>query len=201
MKLLIGSKNPDKIAEIKEILADLPLKLLSAADISNLPDVIEDKDTIEDNARKKASEMAKNSGMYTLADDTGLFVESLGNMPGVYSARYAGENCSYRDNRKKLLKELQGSGLREACFKTVAALADPQGKILATVEGQIDGEITSKEIGDKGFGYDSIFYAYEVKKTFAEMTSEQKHQFSHRGRALRKMRDKLKKLIEDIQEV
>lgn len=195
MKLLIGSKNPDKIAEIVEILSDLPIEVVSAADIDDLPDVVEDKNSIEGNAIKKATEMAVNSGMFTLADDTGLFVESLGNMPGVYSARYAGENCSYQDNREKLLGVMLGNELREACFRTVVALSDPEGNVIATAEGRIDGEITHEEIGDRGFGYDSIFYSYELKRTFAEMTPEMKHRVSHRGRALSKMHEILRNLF------
>ncbi|MDP8220177.1 MAG: RdgB/HAM1 family non-canonical purine NTP pyrophosphatase [Candidatus Stygibacter frigidus] len=194
MKLLIGTKNRDKFSEIREILSGLAFELLSAADYDGLPDVVEDKDTIEGNAIKKAEEMAERSKMYVLADDTGLFVDALGGDPGVYSARYAGETCSYRDNRMKLLAEMTGITNRNASFRTVVALADSDGKVIATVEGRVEGEIIFEEKGDKGFGYDSIFLCHETGKTFAEMSSEKKHKISHRGRAFRKMTEKIKEL-------
>ena len=195
MKLLIGTKNRDKFNEIREILSDLDFELLSAADYEELPDVVEDKDTIEGNAIKKAEEMALRSKMYVLADDTGLFVDALDGDPGVYSARYAGETCSYRDNRMKLLDEMTGITERNASFRTVVALADDIGKVLATVEGRVEGKIIFEEKGDKGFGYDSIFLCNETGKTFAEMSSDDKHKISHRGRAFKKMLTKIKELI------
>jgi XTP/dITP diphosphohydrolase len=197
MKLLIGTKNRDKYSEIREILSGLGFELLSAADFDDLPDVIEDRDTIAGNAIKKAEEMALRSGMYVLADDTGLFVDALDGDPGVYSARYAGESCSYRDNRMKLLKEMTDISERNASFRTVVAFADEKGKVVFTTEGKVDGEIIRTERGDKGFGYDSIFLCHETGKTFAEMSSEEKHGISHRGRAFRKMIIKLKEIIQD----
>lgn len=194
MKILIGTKNRDKFSEIREILSDLDFELLSAADFDDLPDVVEDKDTIEGNAIKKAEEMAQHSKMYVLADDTGLFVDALGGDPGVYSARYAGETCSYRDNRLKLLAEMTNITERNASFRTVVALADANGKVIATAEGKVDGEIIFEEKGDNGFGYDSIFLCHETGKTFAEMSSEEKHKISHRGRAFKKMIE----IIKDI---
>ena len=194
MKILIGTKNRDKFSEIREILSGLDFELLSAADFDEFPDVVEDKDTIEGNAIKKAEEMAERSGMYVLADDTGLFVDALGGDPGVYSARYAGETCSYRDNRMKLLDEMTGITERNASFRTVVALADDIGKVLATVEGRVEGKIIFEEKGNKGFGYDSIFLCHETGKTFAEMSSDDKHKISHRGRAFKKMLTKIKEL-------
>ena len=194
MKILIGTKNRDKFSEIREILSGLDFELLSAADFDEFPDVVEDKDTIEGNAIKKAEEMATRSRMYVLADDTGLFVDALGGDPGVYSARYAGETCSYRDNRMKLLDEMTGITERNASFRTVVALADDKGKVIATVEGEVEGEIIFEEKGDKGFGYDSIFLCHETGKTFAEMSSDDKHKISHRGRAFKKMLTKIKEL-------
>jgi len=194
MKILIGTKNRDKFSEIREILSGLDFELLSAADFDEFPDVVEDKDTIEGNAIKKAEEMATRSRMYVLADDTGLFVDALGGDPGVYSARYAGETCSYRDNRMKLLDEMTGITERNASFRTVVALADDIGKVLATVEGRVEGKIIFEEKGNKGFGYDSIFLCHETGKTFAEMSSDDKHKISHRGRAFKKMLTKIKEL-------
>jgi len=163
------------------------LEILAASDIAELPDVVEDRDTIEGNAIKKAKEMALVSKCYTLADDTGLFVDALDGAPGVYAARYAGENCSYLDNRQKMLREMKGQKIRSARFKTSVALVDDKGNLHHTTEGIVEGEITEKEIGDKGFGYDNIFYSKEASKTFGEMQGNEKHAISHRGRAFRKM--------------
>jgi XTP/dITP diphosphohydrolase len=184
MQLLIATRNKDKIIEIKEILKDLKVEIISAYDIPGMPDVVEDRDTIAGNAIKKAEECAAFSGLYALADDTGLFVDALDGAPGVFAARYAGENCSYRDNREKMLREMQGKTNRKAYFSTVVAFASPTG-IIATAEGKVDGEITNIEIGTGGFGYDAIFKAVETGKTFGEMNQQEKEKISHRGRAFR----------------
>jgi XTP/dITP diphosphohydrolase len=194
MKLLIASKNRNKIEEIKEILSGTNIEVLSIDDIPPVPDVIEDKETIEGNAIKKAMETAVAANMHTLADDTGLFVDSLDGRPGVYSARYAGENCSYEDNRKKMLQEMTNKTNRNARFKTVVAFASPNG-IISTAEGKVEGRITTEEIGANGFGYDAIFLAEESGKTFGEMCNEDKHKISHRGRAFRNMLPKLKEYL------
>ena len=194
MKLLIATRNKDKIIEIREILKDLDLEIISAFDIPGMPDVIEDRDTIKGNAIKKAEECAAFSGLLALADDTGLFVDALDGAPGVYAARYAGENCSYKDNRDKMLKEMNGKDNRVAQFRTVVAFASPTG-IITTAEGKVDGEITTKEIGTGGFGYDAIFKAVETGKTFGEMTQTEKEKISHRGRAFRNI---LPKVLEYI---
>jgi len=144
MKLLIATRNKDKIIEIREILKDLDLEIISAFDIPGMPDVIEDRDTIKGNAIKKAEECAAFSGLLALADDTGLFVDALDGAPGVYAARYAGENCSYKDNRDKMLKEMNGKDNRVAQFRTVVAFASPTG-IITTAEGKVDGEITCEQ--------------------------------------------------------
>ncbi|PID27553.1 MAG: non-canonical purine NTP pyrophosphatase, RdgB/HAM1 family [Candidatus Cloacimonadota bacterium] len=197
MKLLIASKNKDKIAEIKEILAETELEILSIDDIPPVPDVIENKETIQENAIKKAVETAISANMHTLADDTGLFVDSLDGRPGVYSARYAGENCSYEDNRKKMLQEMKGKENRKARFKTAVAFASPEGMI-AIAEGKVEGQITEKETGENGFGYDAIFSADESGKTFGEMSNEEKHKISHRGRAFRNMLPEIKKYLQNL---
>ncbi len=184
MKLLIASRNKDKIAEIKDILKNLDLKIVTALDFPDLPEVIEDKDTIEGNAIKKAVECAEFTGLLTIADDTGLFIKALNGEPGVYAARYAGEYCTYKDNREKLLKNMNGKINRKAEFQTVSALASPK-RLIGTAAGKVDGKITKKEIGNNGFGYDSIFQADESDKTFGEMTDKEKHKISHRGRAFR----------------
>ncbi len=197
MKLLIGSKNKDKIIEIKEILKELDLDIVSATDFPELPDVEEDRDTIEGNAELKAITYAKATGLLTLADDTGLFVDALNGEPGIYSARYAGENCSYKDNRIKLLKEMEGKKNRKARFKTAVCLADKFG-LIATVFGKVEGKITESEIGNKGFGYDNIFLVDETKRTFGEMEDFEKHLISHRGRAFANILPILKDILEKI---
>ena len=194
MKLLIATRNKDKIVEIREILKDLDLEIVSAFDIPGMPDVIEDRDTIKGNAIKKAEECAAFSGLLTLADDTGLFVDALNGAPGVYAARFAGENCSYKDNRDKMLKKMNGKDNRAAHFRTVVAFASPSG-IITTAEGKVYGEITTKEIGIGGFGYDAIFKAVETGKTFGEMSQIEKEKISHRGRAFRNI---LPKVLEYI---
>jgi len=184
MKLLLGTRNPDKIAEIKELLPS-DIEIVTALDMQ-LPEVVEDRDTIAGNAEKKALEYAQATGLLALADDTGFFVEALQGRPGVKAARYAGKNCSYQDNRHKMLNEMQNKQDRRAAFRTAAALAIPDG-IVATVLGEVQGEITQTEIGSSGFGYDPIFRANETGKTFGEMNSAEKHKISHRGRALQKI--------------
>ena len=165
MKLLLATRNKDKIKEIKEILKDLNIEIISAYDFPGMPDVIEDKDTIEENAIKKAEECTAFSGMLTLADDTGLFVDALDGKPGVHAARFAGENCSYKDNRDKMLREMTGKTNRKAQFRTFVAFASPEG-LIDTALGKVDGTITENEIGTGGFGYDPIFRADETGKTF-----------------------------------
>ncbi len=186
MNLLLATRNKDKIKEIKEILKDLDMEIISAYDVSGMPDVIEDKDTIKGNAIKKAIECAAFSGMLTLADDTGLFVEALDGKPGVHAARFAGENCSYKDNRDKMLHEMTDKTNRKAQFRTVVAFASPE-ELIDTAQGKIDGTITESEIGTGGFGYDAIFRADETGKTFGEMSENEKNKISHRGRAFRKI--------------
>ncbi|NQV19476.1 MAG: RdgB/HAM1 family non-canonical purine NTP pyrophosphatase [Armatimonadetes bacterium] len=194
MKLLIASRNKDKVEEIKENLKGLNLQIVSALDFQDLPDVVEDKDTIKENAIKKALECASFTGLLTIADDTGFFVEQLGGIPGVYAARYAGENCSYSDNRKKMLKAMKRKSNRIAEFRTVVAFASPDG-LIGISEGIVHGKVTEKEIGNLGFGYDPIFRADETGKTFGEMTKKEKHKISHRGKAIRKIIPILKRYV------
>ncbi|MCD4829959.1 MAG: RdgB/HAM1 family non-canonical purine NTP pyrophosphatase [Candidatus Cloacimonetes bacterium] len=183
MKILLGTHNPDKIREIRDILADVEgLKLLS--DLPGMPEVVEDGDTIEANAVKKAVETARATGMPTLSDDTGFFVDALNDAPGVYAARFAGENCTYRDNRLKMLRHMKGEFERTAHFRTVVALADKDG-LVGVSRGSVCGRVTHEERGEGGFGYDAIFLADETGLTFGEMSDENKNAISHRGRAFR----------------
>ncbi len=141
---------------------------------------------------KKALEAAKYSGLITLADDTGLFIEALNGAPGIMSARFAGNSCSYSDNRQKVLRLLQNIQIRKAYFKTAVALSAPDG-IIAVTEGRLEGEITTEERGNNGFGYDSIFAVNG--KTYAEMNADEKNRLSHRALAIKSIIPILQKII------
>jgi XTP/dITP diphosphohydrolase len=188
-ELVIATGNPGKLAEIRAFLEGLPYKVLGADDVGGLPEVIEDGETLLSNAQKKARSAAKHTGFLSLADDTGLEVDALEGAPGVYSARYAGEGCSYDDNNRKLLKEMERFGPRErsATFRTVMVLAEP-GDREDWVGGSVKGEICREGRGMQGFGYDPIFYLPERRKTFAELSLSEKNQFSHRGQALKRVK-------------
>ena len=190
--ILIASNNPDKLMELKGLLACLPLNLHNLQEYPLFPPTIEDQDTISGNAMKKACEAAKHSGLLCLADDTGLFIEALNNAPGIFAARFAGEQCSYADNRKKALRLLDGKANRKANFRTAVALAVPDG-IIAVVEGRIEGDITLTERGDSGFGYDSIFAVNGI--TFAQMDWETKNRCSHRAQAIKAIVPILERLL------
>jgi XTP/dITP diphosphohydrolase len=195
-KLVLASQNKDKLIEIKALLSDLPVEIITVGDILSGFDVIEDKDTILGNAAKKALETAQATGMLSLADDTGLFIEALNGEPGVFAARYAGEPCSYADNRHKALLEMQDKLNRKAEFRTVVVLAEPDG-VVANREGIVQGNITLTERGENGFGYDAIFEVEGTNKTYAEMTDAEKNTLSHRAKALQAMLPFLKDYIEN----
>ncbi|MCD4819110.1 MAG: RdgB/HAM1 family non-canonical purine NTP pyrophosphatase [Candidatus Cloacimonetes bacterium] len=191
MKLFLATQNKDKIKEIRQLLDNLPIELISIQNFSNLPDIVEDKDTLEGNACKKALEIAKIVKMNTIADDTGFFIDALDGKPGVYAARFARENCTYADNRNKALKLLKDETNRKAYFKTVVAFASPEG-IIKTFDGIAYGSITNEEIGSNNFGYDPIFRSDESGKTFGEMKDVDKNKISHRGRAFAKFIEYIK---------
>ncbi|MDA0578379.1 MAG: RdgB/HAM1 family non-canonical purine NTP pyrophosphatase [Verrucomicrobia bacterium] len=184
MKLLVATHNPHKLEEILTIFARPGLSLLSMRDIPDLPEVIEDGDTLAANACKKAIALSRATGLWALADDTGLEVAALNGEPGVYSARYAGEHVSYAANNEKLLANLVGQANRRACFRSVIALTDPAGNC-HTVEGRCEGFIAESIQGGNGFGYDPVFIPEGGAKTFAELTPAEKNRVSHRGKALR----------------
>jgi XTP/dITP diphosphohydrolase len=188
LELVCASANPDKVAEIERILDGAVTLLPRPADVE---DVVEDADTLEGNARLKASAIAAATGRPAVADDTGLEVAALGGRPGVFTARYAGEHATYADNRARLLAELDGVEDRSARFRTVAAVVWPDGReVLA--EGVADGSIASGERGGRGFGYDPVFIPNDGDgRTFAEMDEDAKHAMSHRGRAFRALLDEL----------
>lgn len=199
MILLFATHNRDKAREVAALLRDVPgLELRCAADYPELPEVEEDGDTLVANALKKAQTLSKLTDLPTLADDTGLFVEALGGAPGVYSARYAGPDCSYRDNRLKLLAKMQDQADRRAYFATVAALVLPE-RVVATVEGRVNGLITRRERGEQGFGYDAVF---EVSgRTFGEMSDEEKNGLSHRARAMQAILPHIRELAHELQTI
>ncbi|MDI6775258.1 MAG: XTP/dITP diphosphatase [Verrucomicrobiota bacterium] len=183
MKLLIATRNKHKLREIREIFSIATLQIVSALDFPWIPDVVEDGDTLEANAIKKASTLAKATGLWTLADDSGLEVEALGGAPGVYSARYAGESVDYAANNRKLLRNLEGVVERRAQFRCAIALAAPDGRA-RVVEGSCAGLIIRETRGANGFGYDPVFVPDGYAETFAETEAELKNRISHRGRAL-----------------
>lgn len=188
LQLVCASANPDKVREIQAILAAEVDLLPRPADVA---DVVEDAGSFIGNARLKASALCAATGLPAVADDTGLEVDALGGAPGVDSAIYAGDGCSYADNRRKLLAELDGVADRRAAFRTVAIVVWPDGSELA-VEGVCPGVITTSERGEVGFGYDSVFQPDEGGgSTFAEMGVEAKHAISHRGRAFRALLSEL----------
>lgn len=183
MKLVIATRNPHKLDEIRATLPSSELFLLSALDFPEIPEVIEDGATLEENAVKKSETLCRLTGLPALADDSGLEVDALDGAPGVFSARWAGEDCSYENNNKKLLRELNTQSNRRAQFRTVIALSRP-GLPTETVEGRVQGWIVREPRGHLGFGYDPLFVPDGFNQTFAELPTELKNKISHRARAL-----------------
>ena len=194
-KILAATNNPDKLREIRQILDGSGWTVLSLKDIPPYPEPPEDGDTLVENALEKAREGFQHSGILTLADDTGLEVDALDGRPGVFSARYAGENATYEDNVLLLLKELDSlpAPKRTASFRTVMALVGEDTELWW--EGSCKGSITDQQIGADGFGYDPVFWSPELGKTFAEASPKEKNSVSHRGRALQQLAEKLRTLI------
>ena len=195
-KLLIATNNQGKVNEIKTLLKDFYDEVVSLKDENIDLEVEEDGATFEYNAAKKAREAYALTGLDTLADDSGLCVTYLDDAPGVYSARYAGENATYADNNDKLLHALKNAnaGERDAKFVCVAAMIK-DGKLI-TAKGEVKGEITRKARGENGFGYDPVFYIKRYQKTFAELDPDLKNAISHRAAALRNLKEKLKHMKE-----
>jgi XTP/dITP diphosphohydrolase len=193
-ELVLATRNPDKGRELTALLSDFGISIRTLAEFPAVPEVVEDGETCEANAIKKAVTVARVTGLPAVADDTGLMVEALGGRPGVHAARYAGEGATYEDNCRKLLHELAGvpRERRGARFVTVAAIADPKGKVEA-VQGVLDGLITETPAGEKGFGYDPVFFVPELGKTLAQLTPEEKNRISHRARAFAKIKELLAK--------
>ncbi len=188
--LLLASHNPHKAREIEEIFhsAGLLLPVSSLLDLGDKAEIVEDGDTLKANALIKAEEGFRRHGIPSFADDTGLEVEALGGAPGVYTARYAGPQCSPEDNIAKLIRELDGipEAKRQATFKTVIALVLSKEEVYF-FEGKVEGIIASEKRGTEGFGYDPVFIPRETGLTFAEMGEEAKNKVSHRARATQKL--------------
>lgn len=186
---LIASGNPHKARELRQIVAPLGVQVQTLADLDLDGQVEEDRDTLEGNARKKAHYWYERTGWPVLADDTGLEVEALGGAPGVYSARYAGPEADDRKNVAKLLEVMERVENRAARFRTVIARVDATGEQI--YEGVCSGTILREPAGNGGFGYDPIFRPDGDKRSFAELSPEEKNRISHRGRALEALRNDL----------
>ncbi len=188
-KLVLATHNRDKFKEMQKALEGLDWEILAAFDFPGAPEVEEDGKTLEENSLKKAKALSAFTGLPTLSDDTGLFINALGGQPGIYAARFAGEKCSYEDNVHKVLGLMKAveSGSRKAVFRTMITLFDPD-KGVRQVSGEVEGVITEAVQGPGGFGYDPVFLPDGFSKTFAEMTLIEKNKISHRGKALQKAR-------------
>lgn len=195
-KLILSTDNKNKAKELREILKDLPIEILTKqeAGIEDLH-VVEDGDTLQHNSLKKARELAALVDAMVMADDSGLFVESLGGDPGVYSSRYGGEDGNDALNNRTLLQNLEGKD-RKASFKTVIALITEDNQEY-TVEGECKGKILESPLGENGFGYDPLFVPDGYSETFAQLPSSIKNSISHRRRAIDALREKLEEILSD----
>lgn len=195
MKIILATKNKGKIKDFEKLTEGMNIEVLSILDNIDFPDVVEDGKTFEENSAKKALEIAKYTGIITVSDDSGLCVDALNGEPGIYSARYFGENATDELNIEKLLKNLSNIEKkdRKAHFVSVVSIAFPDGTV-KSFRGETQGEILFEKEGNNGFGYDPIFYSYDLGKSFGLATIEEKKSVSHRGRAFEKLKnDVLKK--------
>lgn len=200
MRIVLATRNVGKVRELKAILHDLEVEVLFLKDFPEIGDIVEDGRTFEENAIKKARTAAEAAGCIALADDSGLEVDYLNGAPGVYSARFAGEGKNDLDNNMKLISLLAGvpDEKRTARFRCVIAVAAPWGE-LHTAEGTCEGRIGHEMKGEKGFGYDPLFFLPEYHQTFAELDPRLKNRISHRGKALAKVKDVLRGIIERVE--
>lgn len=191
-ELVLATRNRNKVIELVALLGDLGIKIRTLDEFPDAPEVVEDGDTCEANAIKKARAIADSTGLPAVADDTGLEVDALGGRPGVYAARYAGEDATYEDNCRKLLRELTDvpREQRAARFLTVAAIALPSDGI-RVAQGTLEGVIAEEASGTLGFGYDPVFLVPELGKTLAQLSADQKNTISHRAKAFAKVREML----------
>ncbi len=192
--LVLATRNAGKTREIREFLGDLPVEIKNLDDFGLIPPVEEDGTTFDENAYKKASFTAKILGLPALADDSGLEVEALGGAPGVHSARYAGPHATDAENNATLLRKMEGETNRAAVFVCVISLAVPSGAAL-TYEARCEGLIAEAPGGNKGFGYDPLFYYPPLNRTFAQLSAEEKNRVSHRGKALAELKKEFEKAL------
>jgi len=197
--LLAATRNPGKLEELRRALAGLPLELRSLAEFPQVPPLVEEEDTFAGNARSKAVQAARATGLPALADDSGLVVPALGGAPGVRSARFAGPAAGDGENIRLLLEKMEGREDRSAWFQCSLCLADPQGRILWEGEGRCAGVILQAPRGTGGFGYDPVFLYPPARATFAEMGPEEKERVSHRGEAVRAFRAALERGIPGLE--
>jgi XTP/dITP diphosphohydrolase len=198
LEIIAATKNKGKVVEIRRALRGLGFKIDSLNDFPDIPEVKEDGKSFNENALKKARFYSKYFGKLTIADDSGLEVDSLKGLPGIYSARYAGEGASDQERNQKLLGQMQGIPIskRGARFKCVIAVVSHDGRE-GVAEGSCRGKIGFKEMGKRGFGYDPVFILPQYGKTMAQITLEEKNRVSHRGKALRKLRRIITKFLTD----
>ncbi len=195
-QIIFATGNAGKLKEVKKLFAEFDVEILSLKDLENPPEIIENSKTFEENSLIKSRTVFEKYGLPVIADDSGLTVEQLGGAPGVYSARYAGENATYSDNNKKLLRELNGfPPPHKAKFVCCASYVDSENEIVTF--GELHGEIISEFRGANGFGFDPIFLPEGYEKTLAELSLEEKNRISHRAKAMKEMKEKLieKRLI------
>ena len=194
-ELVLATRNRHKGEELAALLGGLGITIRTLDEFPDAPEVVEDGDTCEANAVKKARAIAEFTGLPAVADDTGLEVDALAGRPGVYAARYAGEDATYEDNCRKLLQELTGvpRERRTARFLTVAAIALPSGRI-RVAQGTLDGVIAEEASGTLGFGYDPLFLIPELGKTLAQLSADQKNTISHRAKAFTQAKDLLREM-------
>lgn len=198
MKMVLASKNPHKLEEMKAILAHLGVEVVLESDVGVDVEVEETGTTFEENSLLKARAVMEATGMPAVADDSGLCVDALNGAPGVYSARYGGEDKGgYNHRYELLLRALSGQLDRRAKFVSVVTACFPNGDVL-TARGECPGTIAYAPQGDNGFGYDPVFFVPEKKKTFAQMTAEEKNEISHRGRALAVFKDRLEEYLHGL---
>ena len=192
-EIVLATRNKHKVDELAVLLGDIGIRIRTLTDFPNAPEVEEDGLTCEANAIKKATEISRSTGLTAVADDTGLEVDALNGRPGVYAARYAGEHATYENNCRKLVQELEGvpHERRTARFITVAAIAVP-GEPVQVTQGVLNGYITDKASGSKGFGYDPVFYVPELQATLAEISAEEKNRISHRAKAFLQAKELLR---------
>jgi XTP/dITP diphosphohydrolase len=192
--LVLATRNAGKTKEMKELLQDFPVEIKNLEDFGPIPRVKEDGATFDDNAYKKASFTAKVLGFPALADDSGLEVDALDGAPGVHSARYAGPDATDEQNNAKLLSDMAGKTDRAAHFTCVVSIAVPTGGAL-TYEARCEGLVAEAPAGDNGFGYDPVFYYPPLKKTFAQLSREEKNQVSHRGKVFAELKEEFEKVL------